>query len=419
MSFLKTLFGRANSLDSLRQAVDRREWAQALAIGRDLRDKELSPADQQEVEQLLTQAGDSLAQMNLDEGAAFRRLGDESRAREHFGLALEQARDAMLRERAEGALQGGETISTTIHSPVATSCNSCSSHPKPTDLGQELEDDLDPQTRFDLILASYPPLLAQRYQHAPPLLQEAFLLAHSGQDQEALLCLKQMPVEQQDDLFHFDYGSLSGRLGAVVAACQSLEKAASSASLRIYALEALIALQMANGQAAEAEQRLEAMLASKEAPAFCHTRLAFLAAARGDRVKTLEHGRKALSLGIAEAELLLLLASILEKDGSLAEAEHLLSRLPGGGGCGGGTVGVHLAEFWMRHDMHLDRSLEAFKGAARAEPGNPRWPLRVAQAYLRRGWKKEGLALLEKVLMAPELDAALYQEGRALLEANR
>jgi tetratricopeptide (TPR) repeat protein len=419
MKLFKNLFGRTVSMDTLRRALDRREWAQALVLGRDLEKVELTSTEQQELAQLLVRAGDALAELNLDEGEAFRRLGDEERAIEHFGLALEQAHDELLRGRAAAALQGRELPQAPAPSRASSSCGGCTSGTAPVGRGAELEDDLDPQTRFDLILASYPPVLAQRYQQASASMQEAFLLAHAGQEQEALQCLEQIPLAQRDDLFHFDYGTLWGRLGDVAKACEAFETAASTPTLRVYALEAMINLQMTAGQTAEAQERLLDLLANGEAPAFCHTRLAFLEAAQGDPVKVLEHGRHALTLGAGDPELLLLLASILEREGSLGEAEHLLSRLPGGGGCGGGAVNIYLAEFWMRHGMHLDRSLEAFKGAARSEPSNPRWPLRVAQAYLRRGWKKEGVALLEKVLLAPELDPELYQEGRALLEANR
>jgi hypothetical protein len=418
MKLFKKLFGRTVSMEILRQALLRQEWAQALAIGRELQGTALDTAEQHELEYLLIRAGDSLAQLNLDEGEAFLRLGDEARAREHFGLALQQARDIKLRERAEAALQGIELPATPAHRAAAAACAGCAPSAAPVD-SNVVEDDLDPQTRLDLLLAAYPPALAERYQQAQPLLQEAFLLAHAGMDQQAMSRLEAIPLALRDDLFQFEYGTLAGRLGAVAQACLALDKAAMSPTLRMYALEAMINLQMASGQTAEAGKRLLTLLDSGEAPAFCHARLAYLAAARGETDQALEHGRQALNFGAVEAELLLLLASLLEHRGALTEAEHLLSRLPGKGGCSGGTVSTHLAEFWMRHGMHLDRSLEAFKGATRSEPDNPRWPLRIAQTYLRRGWKKEGLALLEKVLTAPELDPELYREGRALLEANR
>jgi tetratricopeptide (TPR) repeat protein len=416
MKLFKKLFGRTVSMETLRQALLRQEWAQALAIGRDLQGTALDTTEQHELAHLLKRAGDSLAELNLNEGDAFLRLGDEGRAREHFGLALEQARDDTLRERAEAALNG--LVPIPAHRAGATACASCAPSAAPVD-GNLVEDDLDPQTRLDLLLAAYPPALAERYQQAPPLLQEAFLLAHAGMDQQAMNRLEEIPLALRDDLFQFEYGTLAGRLGAVAQACLALDKAAMSPTLRMYALEAMIHLQMNSGQTAEAKKRLLTLLDNGEAPAFCHARLAQLAAARGETDQALEHGRQALTLGAVEGELLLLLASLLESRGALTEAEHLLSRLPGKGGCSGGTVNTYLAEFWMRHGMHLDRSLEAFKGATRSEPDNPRWPLRIAQTYLQRGWKKEGLALLEKVLTAPELDPELYREGRALLEANR
>lgn len=418
MKLLKSLFGRTLPMDNLRQACDRREWARALAVGQQLERAELSPDDAGERDRLLLMAGNSLAQLNLEEGEACRRLGDEERAREHFGLALGQARDPSLRERVEAALQGESLPQTPLTPKSASSCGSCASA-APAFAEAEAEDDLDPLTRFDLILASYPPELAQRYLDAPAMMRDAFLLAHAGQHEEALRCLEQIPSAQRDELFHFELGTLLARFGEVSNACAALETAANSPTLRMYALESLITLQLASGQGEVAKKRLLALLAIGEAPAFCHTRLAFLAAAQGHAAKALEHGRQAMALGVAEPELLRLLASILEKDGCLPETEQLLTRLPGTGGCSGGTVSVHLAEFWLRHNMDLDRCLEAFKGASRAEPANPRWPLRVAQTYLRRGWKKEGLVLLEKVLTAPELDPELYREGQSLLEANR
>jgi tetratricopeptide (TPR) repeat protein len=418
MNLFKMLFGRTPPMDSLRQACADREWARALAVGRPLQGTPLSAAEQEERDRLLLLAGNSLALVNLEEGEAFRRLGDEERAREHFGLALEQAGDLSLRERIATALQGEESPPALAPRKDASSCSSCASAAPVLDPIFEVEDDLDPQTRFELILASYPLALAQRYQNASSSVREAFLLAHAGRNDEALGCLEQIPEGERDDLFHFESGSLLARLGVVEPASQALERAAASPSLRIHAIEALINLQLMTGQEAKAHKRLQALLAQGEAPAFCHTRLAYLLA-QGDAAKALEHGRQALALGVAEPDLLRLVASILEKNGHLAEAEHLLSRLPGTGGCSGGTVSTYLAEFWMRHNMHLDRSLEAFKGAARGEPDNPRWSLRIAQTYVRRGWKKEGLAMLEKVLLAPELNAELYQEGKSLLDAHR
>ena len=80
-------------------------------------------------------------------------------------------------------------------------------------------------------------------------------------------------------------------------------------------------------------------------------------------------------------------------------------QLPGGG-CSGGPA-LPLAEFWLRHGKNLDKALEAFKGALRQEPSNPRWLLRVAEVYLARGWKKEGEHILCKLLADADLDPEL------------
>jgi len=89
-----------------------------------------------------------------------------------------------------------------------------------------------------------------------------------------------------------------------------------------------------------------------------------------------------------------------------------------GGGCSGGA-NLPLAELWLRYGKNLDKALESFKAALRSEPDNPRWLVRVAQVYLARGWKKEAIALLEKVLKVAGLEQGLRAEAAAQLEVAK
>jgi tetratricopeptide (TPR) repeat protein len=159
------------------------------------------------------------------------------------------------------------------------------------------------------------------------------------------------------------------------------------------------------------------MLSFNSAPAFCHANLAQILVRRGDMQGSLEHGLQALNGGDTSAETLLLTASLLEQKGQIDAAERVLLRLPGGG-CAGGA-NLPLAEFWLRCGKNHDKVLEAFKAALRSEPDNPRWLIRVAQVYLARGWKKDAISLLEKVLAAGSLEPALRAEASAHLDSAR
>lgn len=82
-------------------------------------------------------------------------------------------------------------------------------------------------------------------------------------------------------------------------------------------------------------------------------------------------------------------------------------------------MSLPLAEFLLRRGRELGKVLDTFNVACRQEPENPRWQLRVAQTYLARQWRKEGLGLLQKVVGDPRLDPELQQEARALLSAQQ
>jgi predicted Zn-dependent protease len=80
-------------------------------------------------------------------------------------------------------------------------------------------------------------------------------------------------------------------------------------------------------------------------------------------------------------------------------------------------VAIPLAEFWLRQNKNLDKALETFKGALRQGTDQSRWAMRIAQTYVAKGWKKEGIKLLNNALADPDLDPELQKEGSVLLNA--
>jgi tetratricopeptide (TPR) repeat protein len=408
----------------MRLALEQKRWADALSIGTSLEQADTAPEERAELAELLVAAGDGLAELNLSEGEACLRTGDVARATEHFTLAAEQVRSPELRQRvmaAKADLEGSRIPAKTLPVTSSADCHTGCASPCSTEGGGKVEVtagmELDTQTRVELIAASYPEGLAERYLHLRGSFREAFLLAHEGQAEDALTAFNAVAEGERDDLFYFERGALRARVGEASLASADLERALELNPDHFLAFETLVHLELSTCNENSAETRLNRMLSRDFAPAFCHGNLAVIFARRGEQNAALDHGLQAIAGGERSMETLLLTASLLEHHGKPNEAERVLLHLSGGG-CSGGPS-LPLAEFWLRHGKNLDKALESFKGALRSEPDNPRWLLRVAQAYFARGWEKEGIGLLEKALNATTLEPRLQAEGKALLDAAR
>ena len=417
MSLFKKLFGGGASLEALRKAVEQKRYADARYIADQLGGRIAGTEDGPEFEQLRIQAGDGLARLNLEEALGMQRCGKLAEAGEHLSLALAQVCSTALREEIEQALAIDAVIAEDLPTRPgqSPSCASCSPALRP--LTAEDAGFYDTESQLELILTSYPDDLVQRYQLKSGPFKEALLLSHAGEDEQALHLWRGIDVAEQDDLYWFELGSLLGRCGHPREARKALEKAIKQNPGMVLAVESLASVLIAMGDVKHAESELLGLLGRGGDPAFCHAQLAKLYVQQNDPSRAEEHVRLTLAEGPAEPGFLVLAASVLERNGALEDAEAVLKSIPGSG-CGGG-VNLPLAEFWLRRGRELGRVLDTFNAACREDPGNPRWQLRVAQTYLARNWKKDGVKLLRKVIGDPRLAPELLQEAEALLaEAN-
>lgn len=424
MSFLRKLFGGGCSLEKMRQALAQKRWADALNIGIDLEQAGVGPDEQSELNELLVVASDGLAELNLNEGEACLRAGDLARANEHFSLAADQARSVELQQRvavAGASLNGHHVTSEPLSMQAATDCPSgCASSCGTGGREQRITPaaaELDAQTRLELILATYPEEWVERYTKLQGPFLDAFLLAHDGRGGEALAAFDAVSEIERDDLFYFERGALHSRTGKTSSACRDLEKALAINPSHFLAFETLVLSELSANNEISAENRLKQMLALNRESAFCHAQLARILFRRGEKQAALTHGQQAIAAGDSSPETILLTAALLEQNGQTDAAERVLLRMPGGG-CSGGP-NLALAELWLRYGKNLDKALESFKSALRSEPNNPRWLVRVAQVYLARGWKKEAIDLLERVLASASLEQGLRNEAAAHLDSAR
>jgi len=408
MGLFGKIFGSSVTVPKLRKAITQQRYADANIIATELFQQELSASEAEEVASLQRTAGDSLAQLNLNEALGLLRSDNFERAREHLQLAQQQAHSDELKSKVAQALAiEHEEIEVT-----AASCSSCSPALTTRDLDEIKVD--DPECQLELILTSYPPSIATRYSTKSGAFITAFLLTHAGEEEQALPLWEQLEESARDDLYWFEVGSLLARMGKLEAARTALEAALTQNPLLLLAVEALVAVLINNDEYPLAQTKLLQLLETGGDPAFCHAQLTFLNYQQDDYDTAANHARQALAGGNSETNFILLAANILEQVGALDETENVLKMFPATG-CGG-SISTPLAEFWLRHQLHLGDILDTFNTACREDPDNPRWQLRVAQTYIARGWDKDGLKILKKVVDDPRLDQEQMAEAVALLD---
>ena len=420
MSFFKKMFAKKDPIEEMRQLHARQDWAGVLSVSRQLDRNELVPALSEEIAEWECQAGDALAAINLDEGAWAQKSGNLLRAREDYQLAIELARSSGLRERAELALasldRGEQPQEAAVSSggpAIHAGCNSsCATTTGPAVVAEKA--DLDEETRLELLLATMPAELAERYLTASPEFRQAWLMAQDGEEQQALTRLNQIPEAQRNSLFLFERGALMARSGQHKKAYQDLQAALTAEPGLFPAFDTLVDVLIASGRTEELEKTLKQTLAASRFIGYCWARLAELHAQRNELELALAAGLKALQEGTTDAGLISLCAQLLERAERVDEAEALLMHMPSGG-CGGGAHPM-LAELWLRRDKNLDRALESFKAALRQERDNPRWLLRIAQVYLAKGWRKQAAEQIERLMRQGELPEQIRAEIKSVAD---
>ncbi len=413
MGFLDKLFGAKTNSEKMQRALVQGSYAEALHLGEDL----LAAGDASSgLADKLIAAADGLARLNLEEGIRSLQAGNAQLATEHLQLALSQARSAELVKAVEDAfiqraaapqvpaVDQAETVQ-------GSACGGCAPAPQQAEVSAEDLPDL--QSQLELIIASYPAALQQRYLARSAIFLKAFLLLHAGEDQLSLSCWGEVPKNERDELYLFELGCLHARLGDDAKGLKFLRQALALDSGNGLVLDALLSMLVGMGDLPAAQKLLQQQLDAGVNQAFCYARQCELHSAMQDSAAAFDSARKALAAGYTQPDFLVLAAGLFETAGQTEEAERLLAGIPGGG-CGGG-INLPLAEFWLRQNRELARVLDAFNGACRQEPDNPRWQLRVAQTYLARKWRKQGFELLRRVAYDPRLDEALRLEAEQLL----
>jgi len=411
MALFKKLFGRKDPLTALRDAHRQKAWAEVVSSAEALSTESFE--QNPELGSMVDDARRALVEMNIREARTRFSQGDIQAGQEHLDLAQRYgasdeevaglAADTNPRE-VESPKSGSSTAG------VGGGCGSCATTTQGNDVG-EVDVDTDD---LDLLLAGLPEDLATAYRAKSTSFLEALQLAYAGQDDEACKCFNMLCATEEDEHLCFEYGAALARLGRLDEASELLFKVLALNPGHRLAWELLVDLCYAGYAIDGLAERLTSLDNQPELKAFAASCLARLAWLQGDRQQVVEQGTLALAAGEGSAELVQILAVIHEQREDFDRAEELLGLLSGGG-CGGGVHPL-LGEYWLRRGKQIDRALEAFKGAARQEPDNPRWPLRIGQAYLARGWRSDGIKVLKQLSSSDNLPDELRTELQQSLE---
>ncbi|MEA3465794.1 MAG: tetratricopeptide repeat protein [Thermodesulfobacteriota bacterium] len=192
-------------------------------------------------------------------------------------------------------------------------------------------------SNFDLqlqdILANYPKELAERYPQKSPEFLRALVLASQGEDRRALDLLAKLPIGEQDDLFDYELGILMARHGHDAKACNTMRSCLRQNPDHLLAAETLVILLVGLEKNDEALELSLKMLLEERDSAFCHAQLATLYHLQQDNELALKHGLHAIDAGHNDPNIILFVATLLEQNNELEQAETLYAKIPGGRKC--------------------------------------------------------------------------------------
>lgn len=280
----------------------------------------------------LSQAGNQLGELNLEEGTHAAHAGDAKKAADHFSLVLELAADPALRSRATSALrdlnQPKAAPAAAKSAPAAHahsgSCSSCGDSGRKSEAEVEMDpSDVHDDDRFFLLVQPLPGDLPERYCAMDEKFVQAYLLIHEGNDAAAFPLLKEMLLSCENDIVMYELALILYRGGRAHECEELLNRGikinADNATLYL----ALMHLKSESGKFSEAIDIVNRMLERGILPDQAQILLGELHQASGDAAAALEAWSKALeykSVAKAAAERLV---PLLAGQGRDAEAKYL------------------------------------------------------------------------------------------------
>jgi tetratricopeptide (TPR) repeat protein len=223
--FLRKLFSK--SPEQLRAKADQLlaggRYAEARALYEDvleaLPEDEVNRGERAFLVERIAETGNLLGKLNLDEADAAMRNGNHAKMEEHLRLALALADDVAVREKAESMLTR-EQADVPAPQPASThsghhNCSGCSPshHPAEQALFDHVDGEVSQEEQFQLLIATLPQPLPQRYALMGEKFAYAYLLAHAERLEEARLVFEELAAVEDNDILLCEYALTLFRLG--------------------------------------------------------------------------------------------------------------------------------------------------------------------------------------------------------------
>jgi len=289
--------------------------------------------EQRQIQQGIAQAGNHLAELNLEEGAHALNAGELNKAFDNFTLARQLADDPKLRARAEAGLkqldepqQAPPAVAPKAAAHGGSSCASC----KDTGHGAvELEDQdsgMHEEDRFFLLVQPLPGDLPRRYAALGEKFVHAYLLIHEGNDAKALPILQEMLLSSENDIVIYEVALIMYRAGRAHECEELLNRSLRLNPSNATSYLALVHLHADARRFPEALSVVSRMLELGILPDQAQLMLGELHEASGDQTAALEAWSKALELPSVARPAAERLIPLLAGQGREAEAKFLAKK---------------------------------------------------------------------------------------------
>jgi len=289
------------------------------------------PALEAKVLEKLVDIGNRLAALNLEEAEHALQAGNAAKARDHAELALAQAEDGEIRQKAETFMRAFAGSPDTEPAPAsAHACQGCQPATGDNPAAGATADFLSVEERFQLMVQALPGDLPERYRSLGEKFAYSYVAIHEGDDAAGLGTLMELAAQGENDIVLYELALIHHRRGDDRECERLLRRAVALNPANSLGALGLVELYCETARPAEAVVILERLLVEGQIPDQAHLILGNIAAHQGDAPRALEQYTAALaypSVGRAAAERLI---PLLEEQGRSREAEFLYKKYCGG-----------------------------------------------------------------------------------------
>lgn len=212
----------------------------------------------------ITASGNQLAVLNMREAVHAFQSGNAAKAIEHAELALEQAKDAAIRQNAKDFIQQVEHPESRPAAKVhGHSCSSCDGSHQAAAVTPETSTEFLPlMERYHLLIQPLPGDLPERYREMGEKFAYAYIAVHDERVEEGYRTFTELSREMKSDIVEYEIAIIDFQAQNLVACENRLKTALSINAGNPLCHLAMVQLLIATRRLPDAAAMLQQMIAS-------------------------------------------------------------------------------------------------------------------------------------------------------------